>query len=589
MTAKLLAAVPVALACLAWGAQANRLSQATTPVEDVHMPQGLLRRPVALALAADGRWLFVANRQAGSIGIVDTETARLQGEKAVGQRLADLAVCGQGSLLAVDEAAGTLLVLRQRGPEIEVADRVQVSPFPVSVQPLPGGRGCSVASLWSRQLTFVDLGKPARVRRTVDLPFAPRRQLLVPGGAKLLVADAFGGRLGVVDVASGKLETVRSLPAHNIRGLALDAAGKRLYLTHQILNPLANASRDNIHWGNLLTNNVRILVLAHVLDARVDVLRDSVLLQLGDVGRGAADPAGLAVLSDGRILVTLAGVHELALGREPFADWDRVPVGRGAVAVLPSADGQRAFVANHFSDSLSVLDLAKRRVAAEIALGPPGSGEAVDRGDQLFHDGRLAHDGWLSCHSCHPDGHTIGLLSDNLSDGSYGTPKRILSLLGARDTAPYAWNGGMKTLEVQVQSSIERTMHGPKPTSQQVADIAAFLRTLPPVPSLARLRGSQTDAAVRHGAILFREQHCVNCHTPPTFTSARTEYVGLRDEAGNDHFNPPSLRGVSQGGPYFHDNRAASLDEVLRRYRHQLRSELGAADLRDLEAYLNSL
>ena len=49
----------------------------------------------------------------------------------------------------------------------------------------------------------------------------------------------------------------------------------------------------------------------------------------------------------------------------------------------------------------------------------------------------------MSCHSCHTDGHTNGQLNDNLSDfKTFGAPKRVLSLLGKRDTMPLAWNGG---------------------------------------------------------------------------------------------------------------------------------------------------
>ena len=54
-------------------------------------------------------------------------------------------------------------------------------------------------------------------------------------------------------------------------------------------------------------------------------------------------------------------------------------------------------------------------------------------------------------------------------------------------------------------------------------------------------------------------------------------------------FNPPSLRGVSQGGPYFHDGRAATLTDVLTRYRHQLKGELSERERLDLRAFLEDL
>src|SRR5262249_54870172 len=159
-------------------------------------------------------------------------------------------------------------------------------------------------------------------------------------------ADSFGGRLAVVDLASGAVESVRSLPASNIRGLALSADGKRLLVSHQILNPLAQTSRDDIHWGNLLTNNVRPVSLAAVSDPKADLRRDSEQYHLGDIGHGTGDPAGIAVGADGRLVVALAGVNEVAVGDRRGGDWKNIPVGARPTAVAVSANDQRAYVAN---------------------------------------------------------------------------------------------------------------------------------------------------------------------------------------------------------------------------------------------------
>jgi hypothetical protein len=65
--------------------------------------------------------------------------------------------------------------------------------------------------------------------------------------------------------------------------------------------------------------------------------------------------------------------------------------------------------------------------------------------------------------------------------------------------------------------------------------------------------------------------------------------VGLRDEAGETHFSPPSLRGLSQAGPYFHDNRATTVEEVFTRFNHRLPEKLSDAELQDLLHFLNGL
>jgi YVTN family beta-propeller protein len=403
---------------------------------------------------------------------------------------------------------------------------------------------------------------------------------------KIAVADAFGGKLAVVDLAAGVVESVRSLPAHNIRGMSLSADGRRLLVTHQTLNPLGRAQFDDIHWGNLLTNDVRVLRLTAVLNPKADLLQGSDLVHLGAAGHGTGDPAGLAACGD-RLAVALAGVGEVAVGREQGDAWQYVAVGRRPTSVVPSPDGRRLFVANTFSDSVSIVDLEKSSVLAEKPLGQRLELTSRDRGEMLFYDARLSHDGWLSCHSCHSDGHTSGLLADTLSDGTYGTPKRILSLRGVGDTAPWTWTGGVAKLETQVQKSIETTMQGPKPTPEQVRDLTAYLKILPPPPPPPV--ASVSAEAARRGLAVFARQNCSACHTPPQYTTPKTYDVGLSDEAGHKDFNPPSLRGLSQGGPYFHDGRATTLSDVFTQYRHQVKGKLGKQELDDLLKFLGTL
>jgi YVTN family beta-propeller protein len=549
----------------------------------------VLRRPCALVLAEDGKWLFTANQRSGSISVIDTKAARTVAEVDVGRKLVDLAAMPDGKhLVAVDESTDELVFLQRKESALETVKRLRVGAAPVSVQVTPDGKRCAVAALWSRRLDIVSLGKEPKVVKTIDLPFAPCKQLLVGDGKKLIVADGFGGRLGVVDMGRGALESVRWLPGHNIRGLALSRDGESLFLVHQVLNPLARTTRHDILWGNLITNDFRALVLANVLDPKADLLRDGALQHLGDVNGGAGDPSAVAV-ADRQVIIALAGINKIIVGTERNVESTHLAGARRPTAIVPSPDGQRAYVANTFADSVSVVDLKTDKVVATIKLGPQPELKPSDRGELLFHDARLSHDGWMSCQSCHTDGHSNGQLADTLGDGTYGTPKRVLSLLGVKDTAPYAWNGSMKDLPAQISKTIETTMRGKKLTAEQVSDLTAYLKTLSPPPSLAGSRHQVDDDALRRGREVFTKQSCGNCHTPPTYTSAKTYDVGLADEAGHKAFNPPSLRGVSQGGPYFHDGRAATLAEVFTRHRHQLKNELPKKDLDDLLSFLASL
>src|SRR5437868_396747 len=80
-------------------------------------PPARLRHPVALACADDGKLVFIANRHAGSISVVDTQRLGPIAEYPVGRLLADLVLTPDGKrLLAVDEEASEFILLTRRGP-----------------------------------------------------------------------------------------------------------------------------------------------------------------------------------------------------------------------------------------------------------------------------------------------------------------------------------------------------------------------------------------------------------------------------------------------------------------------------------------
>ncbi len=556
-----------------------------------------LRRPSALVLVEGGQKLLIANRDSGTLAVLDTSTRKVISETKIGRKLAGLAINPAGDhLLVADEEAGELITLSYRHGTMREVGRRQVGRSPVSVQIAGDGTHAVVACLWSRRLVILELASLFRTAApgdrppvVLDLAFAPRLQLATPGTSKVIVADAFGGKLAVVDTSRSKLESVRDLNVHNIRGLSVSPDGKGLWLTHQVLHAQGHTTPGDIRTGNLLTNNVRRLALASVLDPLADVLGNERSYSLGDVERGAGDPADVTEIASGRLLVAQAGVNELAIGQPELGLWTRLELGSRPTAIVVDAERGLGYVANTFGDSISVVSLQEPKVVATIRLGVPAVLKDEERGELLFFDARLSFESWFSCHSCHTDGHTSGRLNDNFTDGSFGTPKRILSLLGAKDTGPWAWNGRMMDLKSQVRTSLKSTMQGPTPTANQVRELTAYLNTLAAPPSVATARGTVDEVAVKRGRKVFSRQKCATCHTPPTYTSPKTYDVGLRDEVGGSQFNPPSLRGVSQGGPYFHDNRAVSLEDVLKRYNHELFGKLPEQDLTDLLTFLRSL
>jgi len=558
--------------------------------------QTRLRRPVAIDLSADGGWLYVANRDAGSISVVDTSTRSVAAEIDLGGRLSDLALVDENRLLVLDEGQHQLVFLTGGNSEWSVAQRLHVAEYPVRLAIDQERSRCYVTSLWSQCVTVVYL-TPAegesppslKLAETLDVPFEPRELCLAADDTRLIVAGAFQGALAVFDTTSRALLADHPLPGHNIRGLATVGPVRQLLVTQQELNPIGRATQDDVHWGNVITNELVSLPLFDVCDPEADLRRLRSVVYLGEAGRGAGDPGQIAVGNDGRFAVVLSGVHEVALLQDVSGYVrHRIPVGSGPQAIVLGPN-DRMYVADTFADTISIVDTEEAKVVETISLGPQPELSLAERGETLFFDARLSHDGWMSCHSCHTNGHSNGALNDNLSDGSFGAPKRVLSLLGVADTGPWAWGGNVKTLEEQMKNSIHVTMQGSAPADEEVAALVGFLGTLHAPPPLADNAHAASMAEVERGAKLFDELDCRRCHQPPTFTSPSVYDVGLHDARGNNEFNPPSLRGVGRRTALLHDGRATSLAEVFESYEHQLPRQLSTAERDAIVRYLETL
>lgn len=553
-----------------------------------------VRRPVALVQLASNHWV-IADRDAGTLNVLDLEKREVVSETVCGEKLTDLIALDARHLLAVDQAQHQLLLIRCDSGALKVAARIEVPHYPTKVVRAADGQSCYVSSLWSRRLCrvkFLPEGDSLRMQADgiLNLPFAPREMLVLPEQQKLLVADAHGGQLAIVNPQSWQLEVIRDLPAHNIRGLALSPDGKRILAAHQIIIDVAQTTHNDVHWGVLMSNVLRWLDIDVVLDPAKKILADSHVHLAGDTLEAGGDPAGVAINQEGLAVVALAGVGQVGVGREEDYNLRHITVGPRPTAVAMDAEEKYALVANTLGGSVSIINLADWENVGDIPLGPQPELTEVQQGEQLFYNANLSLSGWFSCHSCHTDGHSNGSRNDNLGDDHFGSPKRILSLHGVGDTAPWAWNGQMDDLEKQISKSIRLTMRNQvAPTPQQLSALAAYVKSLPPAPGLKAAREELDDPAIPRGEQVFHAQGCINCHKAPLYTTPDTYDVGLSDDNGTTHFNPPSLRGVSQRGPFFHDNRSATLSDVLNVQKHGLSSELTDQQKADLVAFLESL
>lgn len=547
------------------------------------------RLPSSLVLSHQRDEVYVGDRASGRVSIVRVSERRVVSEWEVARTISGLALVPSRSdvLLVLDEAVGRLHRLERQGERLIERDAVEVGFGPVAVQVAPRGRQAVVSLLWARRLVVVGLGPSMSVDHVVDVPFNPRHMTFLDENT-VVVADAFNGRVALLNLPEGRVGPTRPIGGHNIGGLALAPDGQTLFLTHQVLSPAAKTTADDLHWGFLLVNGLRAIPVAALRDPESDLIVHGRLVHLGGPGRGAGDPGAIAIAPDGRTVIALCGVGEVAIGPPNRPDEHRLTVGARPATIALDSLGMRAMVVDPDEAELLVVDLVRNRVSDRIALGPRPEPGLVERGERLFHDARLSHEGWMSCQSCHTEGHTNNLVADTLGDGSYGAPKRVPSLLGCAETAPYGWDGRTADLREQIRKSAHTTMRGRALTEDEIAALEAYLRALRPPPSVSVARGQPGSVAQRGGNV-FTEHRCDRCHEPPSWTSSGRFDVDLLDEHGQGRFNPPDLRGASQRDRFLHDGRAGSLGEVFRAYRHPTGEALAEPEVTRLIEFLLEL
>jgi mono/diheme cytochrome c family protein len=118
-------------------------------------------------------------------------------------------------------------------------------------------------------------------------------------------------------------------------------------------------------------------------------------------------------------------------------------------------------------------------------------------------------------------------------------------------------------------------------------------------------KGSFDKDAAGRGRRLFKgKANCVSCHLGPTFTDANlrlhapAQVVSEPEPNGAPSYASRSatklyrtspLRGVWQHPPYFHNGKAATLQEVVEVYNQRQALGLTPAEVADLAEYLKSL
>ncbi|XZE21627.1 cytochrome c peroxidase [Pirellulaceae bacterium SH449] len=564
------------------------------------------RKPSAIVVCEDSRQLAISTKNDGSVLFYSSATHELEQKLELGGSLeCMLPILGGKFLAAIDSVHHAVHVIRMPSV-LGDSDAERIVTLPTSRYPMRAvwdetTSTLYVSCLWSKRMDALMIARQdndsvvLQNKTVIDMPLWPGASIVL--GDQLIVSDAFGPDACRIDIPSRKITKHKDWFGSTVRSLvAIPARNGReseIGILHSVANQFAQSNRQDIQWGILLTNDFRKIKADRLLDdAETNVFRGGSYNPVGIPGNGAAEPTDIAIHpQSGRIAIAVGGTDQVAVGEINSVGFRFVDVGRFPISVAWSSDGQELYVANQFEDSYSVIDVASHTLKQRVVLGPVRPLRPEERGEQLFHSASFSHDRWLTCASCHIEGHTNHQLTDNLGDMDFGAPKRTPSLRGIKDTAPYTWLGHQETLADQTVASIRKTMNSYRYLGDEdIEHIVAFMESLEPLPSVAEARGVLDSERVNTGRLVFERIGCSDCHVPDRYTSPDVYDVGIVDENERKHFNPPSLRGLSQRGPrLFHDNRAKGIRGVLLDEKHQLPDSLSSTEIEHLTIFLESL
>lgn len=264
-----------------------------------------------------------------------------------------------------------------------------------------------------------------------------------------------------------------------------------------------------------------------------------------------------------------------------------------------------------------------------IPADNPMTVEGVALGRKLFYEKLLSGDNTMSCGACHspqaafsdPNQYSTGI------DGVQGN-RNSMALVNLGWNTSFFWDGRAKTLEEQVLQPVENPieMHEnwtnaiselsqsieyrnmfyyafgePVITKEKAAKaLAQFIRTMISgnskfdviyknannlsLTAMEQALYSTVTAEELAGYDLFKSLNgadCFHCHNGPLMQVQKFSNNGLDatfsdlgraivtgDANDEGKFKVPTLRNIEYSGPYMHDGRFATIDEVIDHYSH---------------------
>ena len=574
-----------------------------------------------LDISPDGKYLLSANADNGSVTLVDTATNKVVREIKVGDKPEGVTWIGDKALAAATLYAEHKVVLFNPMTG-DIIAKLQVAAEPYGVVSDKEGKTIWVSHEYPGIVSEIDIASQ-KVKREIPAGAMVRGIALAPDQKRIYVSEFYTGILRAIDLASGK--EVDSWKGHSTDNLSrhvlLHPTRPKAYLAH--IRSMVNVN----HGAGSIFPQLSVCDLKPGQERR----RVSFAMDTFNGVYVVTNTWESAISPDGKkIYIIYAGTNDMNMCNVVDDDYKEIEQGRvyqlgeNPRAVRVSPDSKTVYVYNALDYAVSVHNGETMQKLATIPVcQPPKTPEWV-RGKVLFNTAKspMSQRRWVSCSSCHPDGHHDGRVWQQ-PEGL----RKTTALFGMAHTHPLHYSADrdeVQDFEFTVRSPL---MQGPglikgaklkqkvgyhkveleETTSGRSKDLdalAIYCNSFDPGLS-PHLVGGKLSAQAERGRELFfsKDVGCATCHSGPYYTDSRLQKpynlhdVGTGNDDKSERMGPlydtPTLVGIYRTAPYLHHGKAKTLDEVLTTYnkndKHGKTSHLNSGQVADLVAFLKSL
>ncbi len=276
-------------------------------------PAAVYRSPLAVVASPDGKTLYVSDKTAGCVVVLDA---------AAGRKVAEVTIAGEPNGLALSNDGKTLYVTQRKANSIALVDttkwavvgQIHVGPWPVALAMAEDAERLYCCNRGNHTVSVVDLAASIETKQ-IAVVRDPAFAAITPDESRVIVANfmphgagtdaKLAAEISILDTATMQQVARVGLPPDSTmaRGIWISPNGKWAYVVHIL-------GRFNFPITQLEQGWVHTYALS-IIDVAAGTRLATVLLD--ELTKGAADPWEVVGSADGKTLwISHRGVHEVS-------------------------------------------------------------------------------------------------------------------------------------------------------------------------------------------------------------------------------------------------------------------------------------